>query len=194
MERKRYHWWQANVFTHCRLLRILWVIVGQRLRWSTCSDPLCVGSRDRMAESWPSQWVEGKRLLVRVSQPARYGQAGAVRAGRVQAWPMPGAFQVRVRLLAAAVRFGIACYTQRSNSDAAESFRTAAGFLRRRRADFWHHSATFWHHSTTPPVRIVYMRYGWAAGSHLSHGAQNLNFARSFWNPFETRPNSTSSC
>lgn len=129
----------------------------------------------------------GKRLPVRVSQPARYGRASAFRAGRVQARPMPGAFQLRVRLLAALVRFGFACYTQRSNSDAAESFRTAAGFLRRRWADFWHHS-------TTPPVGIVYMRHRRAAGSHLSHGAQNLNFARSFWNPFETRPNSTSSC
>jgi hypothetical protein len=132
----------------------------------------------------------GKRLPVRVSQPARYGPASAFRAGRVQARPMPGACRLRVRLLAAAVRFGFAGYTQRSNSDAAESFRTAAGFLRRRRADFWRHSAT----STTPPVEIVYMRHRRAAGSHLSHGAQNLNFARSFWNPFETRPNSTSSC
>lgn len=119
--------------------------------------------------------------------------ASALRSGkrvpiaRMQARPMPAAFRLCVRLLAAAVRFGFAGYTQRSNSDAAESFRTAAGFLRRRRADFWHHS-------TTPPVGIVYMRYGRAAGSHLSHGAQNLNFARSFWNPFETRPNSTSSC
>jgi len=78
----------------------------------------------------------GKRLLVRVSQPARYGQASACRAGRVQARPIPGACRLRVRLLAAAVRFGFAGYTQCSNSDAAESFRTAAGFLRRRRADF----------------------------------------------------------
>lgn len=129
----------------------------------------------------------GKRLLVRVSQPARYGQASAFRAGRVQARPRSSCALLRVRLLAALVRFGFADYTQCSNSDAAESFRTAAGFLRRRWTDFWHHS-------TTPPVGIVYMRYGRAAGSHLSHGAQNLNFARSFWNPFETRPNSTSSC
>ena len=73
--------------------------------------------------------------------------AGQADAGRVPCCAYAGQ----------AVRFRFAGYTQRSNSDAAESFRTAAGFFRRRRADFWHHStlrrrwADVCHHSTTPP-------------------------------------------
>ena len=146
----------------------VWCSIGQALARTCCTaSALRSGKRARLLAA--AVTARQARSVLGVCKPGRCRARSSCAFGCWLRW------------------CGIACYTQRSKSNAAESFRTAAGFLRRRRADFWRHSAT-------PPVGIVYMRYGRAAGSHLSHGAQNLNFPRSFWNPFETRPNSTSSC